>query len=126
MAANERYSSCYNLLLQEQRQFVECSKANKSLSEQSGRMYQEMHGLATTNLSLRDDLERAHKTIETSQKRNLELEGMLENIPGTGCQKPKADVEPKVEDKEERDENQANIQRRKLRPRSSGLKVECD
>lgn len=134
------------MLLQEQRQLAECSKANKSLHEQSGRMYTEMHGLATTNLSLREDLESAYKTVEASQKRNIELEHMLEKIPGqthsdTGII---ASLEAKAMDQEKADsteytsapeEKLANDkeqgyrvkqQGRKLRPRNPAMKIECD
>lgn len=42
-----------------------------------------MHGLITANLSLRQELERAYKTMEASQTKNTELEGLLEEIATT-------------------------------------------
>ena len=41
-------------------------------------MVNEMHGLATTDISLRQELEGAYKTIEASHTQNVELERLLD------------------------------------------------
>ena len=39
-----------------------------------------MHGLAITNVSLRQELERAYKTIESSYTQNVEFEALLDSM----------------------------------------------
>lgn len=67
---------------------MECSQAYRYVYEQNEQMVSEMHGLATTNISLRQELERACKTIESSHTQNVELEalpdGMAKEVNETG------------------------------------------
>lgn len=79
-AANEKHAACYNILVRERQRHIDCSQAYKSLYEQNGQMVNEMHGLTTTNISLRQELEGAYKTIEASQTRNVELERLLNGM----------------------------------------------
>ncbi|KAL9124516.1 MAG: hypothetical protein Q9217_006161 [Psora testacea] len=79
-AANEKHVACYNTLIREQQRLMECSQAYKNLYEQNGQMVNEMHGLATTNVSLRQELERAYKTIESSHAQNVEFEALLDSM----------------------------------------------
>ena len=79
-ATNEKHVACYNTLVREQQRLMECSQAYKNLYEQNGQMVNEMHGLATTNVSLRQELERTYKTIESSHAQNVEFEALLDSM----------------------------------------------
>jgi len=82
-AANEKHTACYNALVREQQRLMKCSQAYKTVYEQNGQMMNEMHGLTTTNVSLRQELERAYKTIESSHTQNVELEALLNGMTKT-------------------------------------------
>lgn len=82
-AANEKHTACYNALVREQQRLMKCSQAYKTVYEQNEQMMNEMHSLTTTNVSLRQELERAYKTIESSHTQNVKLETLLNGMTKT-------------------------------------------
>jgi len=91
-AANEKHVACYNTLAREQQRLMECSHAYKNIYEQNGQMVNEMHGLATTNVSLRQELERAYKTIESCHAQNVKFEALLDSMVMTDPEASRSDT----------------------------------
>ena len=79
-AANEKHVACYNKLARTQQRLMECSQTYTNVYEQNGQMVNEMHGLAATNVALRQELERTYKTIESSHAQNAEFEALLDSM----------------------------------------------
>ena len=80
VAMNEKHTACYNALVREQQRLMKCSQTYKTVYEQNEQMMNEMHGLITINVSLRQELERAYKMIESSHTQNVKLKTLLNDM----------------------------------------------
>lgn len=80
VALTKNHVDCYNVLVNEQHERLEWSRAYEYIYKEYGKLANHIQELHTTKLSLRQKLDASYETIQSYQTRIVDLEGLLEGM----------------------------------------------